>query len=963
MPIETPRKNNENMETTEILSNIKSHLDSLKREVESNSFDNSSKNFENIVDFLDRLDFIEWVDQVRKEIDSKQEVQQSDIDKIDSLLNWLSEEQINQLDTSKMQESYEVLSWTSSELDNLHSDIKSHKQELEKSIYDEVDDLWWFGGMIISKDMIDETISYIKSTSTEESSKNDWILSQVNWIVDKAKFWINMTLLSFVAPSVKGKIDQYKEIIGWDIPDEVPSDVDVWKEELSRQSEKFDEEKIEKLKEDFKDKTKEQLEQEFWVDMDDERFQRAFDRWYEDNDMKEHFQGKHDRFRKALDVEGDESFNFLLEPLATFWFLSKAWFDLILKLREEDLISFRDIWLSVVEKSWKMVVEYWTNALGLVTNGMNTVFGRMELDEFVDFVENRFEKFSGMEWASREAILWLLYRHWWIMHSILRNMGNVFGQLITAPIQVWDDIGRISNFWWHLFNSLERQINAWERLAWAYWDAGSALSWDWSLTRSFNEIQDNVRLYHSLSGASNYQDFIQRANTAGISNVDVVLRNMGFDDLPSPDDFTNYKRRLGTHLGWKFRSFGQQVQGTYWSFLGNVQARVPWTVKNEARRLWQHLQRYWELSEQIIDNDSVLYRLRRWMARWQRATLSMDMTDLNNSARFYLNSMDNIEDFTRDLRHIARSAPEMLGHFAWNIPLIVLWWELLNKLQDPETEGFSEIAKTIGYIFPFVWPALLVWEWFEFENWEFKSWGMAGTGVLLTGLDSYFVMRGVPRYGFLGSVWRQFIMPATQAWRFVSSLPRAGYDLYHFSKKSGKMVAQQWIRWMTREFLSTSAGRRLLTRWGLFWLIAVWGYMGIKNYFLDDDGNLIQEVKENLDDPEKLDEILQNPSKLDDVLDEMWDDMNKEEKEQAIKFAIIFRLWKDLTQIENESFNSFKVELIEKDWKKSFNYNLPYSWFGYEEEEESEEINKAINESVAVSDHIDDIQAYIESRS
>ncbi|UFX83094.1 hypothetical protein [Candidatus Absconditicoccus praedator] len=912
----------EEQERSEIIENIRRELDSIKQSIESSQEQDFSVR-EDILNFLDRFnqsfgDSVQQIEQIKHNIESKESLQIEDIHQINEFLSSLTQEQIDGLEDDRLAEAYNTLQDTSRELSNLAEDVSSSLDESRQQVQETAKGSGGIFGFVGG---------WVANKYTERINDGKSVNSGIWGVGLSVVGWFNSDLKDSIL-GYKDTKKTYRQAQG-ELPD-------------GDEAAEVTQEKIDEFKENFKSSVKEKLEEEFGVDVDDEKFERAFSRWQENHNFSEHISDKYDELHEAMYGEG--SFNTMGELFDTVLYGPRASIGLILELRKEGLISLRQIGFTTVEKSGRLVVQFGKNSAGLVSNGIETIFGEMEMDDFIDYVKQTYGSFEEMDGASREAILGMLYRHGGVVHTLFRGIGNAFGHLITAPIQVGDDISKLRNVSGHFMDSLSSQMEAWDRISTAFGDSGSALGADGELRSYFQRINTNVSLYHAISTASDYDDFIRRASSLGIDNVDEALRQIGTDELPSRSNFSEYKRSVGNRLGGWFNDFGNRVQSTYGGSLGNIQAYVPGSVNNEARRLGQFLNRYGNLSQKIIDNDSVVSRLRKWLYHTERSFQSAEMADINNSARFYLNSMDDIQDFTRDLRHIARTVPEMLGHFAGNIPLIMLGSELKNKLQDPESREFGEIMRTIGYVFPFIGPALLVGEGFSIKDGEINSWGMAGAGVFIAGVDMYFVVKDIPNHGLLRSVGRHFATPVTQASRFFASLPRASYDMYHFSRKTGRMVASRGVGSLLREAVETSSGRSFLRRGALAGALIAGGYYLVNEYF--DNDELPREVRDKMDDPEKMDE----------VIDELRTNFSKEEKKEAIKYAIVIRLGVDPSEINN---SSFEVDLEEDDGQISLRYKLPYSWFGYEDEDEADDIDESILSSQVVSDNVSDIVNYV----
>ena len=571
---------------------------------------------------------------------------------------------------------------------------------------------------------------------------------------------------------------------------------------------------------------------------------------------------------------------------------------------------------SFIWSRWKSFIQYWKSSVWLIWVWFSTVFGEMELDDFVEFAQQNFANIEWMDPENRAAILWILYRHGGLLSQVMSTVWKFTGYIATLPLQLWEDVGRFSTALWHATNNLDSQLKSWNQLSEAFW------AWEMfpaDVRNNFLNMSDSVKLSHALSKSNNIDDLNKLLPEWRTIWEKLNLNKLDIDT----SDFSRFKRELWWEIWFWYSRLWESIENINNWWQRTAAARVPWvyTQTNEFSQLANYLKRHWDLTRNYLSNPNTFAKIRQTFAKYTRAANSMEMVDRSESARFYLNSVEDVKWFARDVRYMARRAPELMWHLFWNLPLVFLWSEMYDSFQDAEdmsewvTAAFSDLL----YIFPMVGSFMLLKEWLSIEDWWFKDPTLAWTAILVAWVDSFFYFRSVPTYWVLWAAWRQMAMPAIQLWKFVGAMPWFTYDTYKFMDNSIRRVSSQWI-WASWKNFAANPPKWFKWRWwkvwaamAVAWILAWYAWISMAEW-----ESVPEDIKNSIDDPEALDDVIKNN----------WGDFNNEERQAVVKIAFLYRMgmWP-----EKFDENWFDV-ILSDDWTIE-DISVPSDWLWEEDSE------------------------------
>lgn len=881
--------NFEQLSNNDILLNIRSELNSLKSEL--HSFTIFPEKINTMLSFLDKLSHIDWISEIKDSIENSRMLSEVDIERIDYILRTLSQENIDNLDNTRMSESYDTLSTISEQLTRLERDILDPRVLARQKI-ENLPQVrgWWFIWNAVKSvlDNIDNKWNQDKSFFWKLKSVFSWV---------QYKFY--MIIIGFTSPVLRDAILEYERISS-----SQSSLVDGSNLHSSENQIDITEEKIDL----FKDQTISKLESDFWIVIDRDAFDRAFNSRRDKYDFNNHIRWRRNEFNLA--INWDWNFDTVWNLFGSLWFTSISIFSFINELNKEWVISYKEIWFNIIEQSWNTFIQYGKNSLSLLWNGNSVVFWKLSLEDFTKFVQENFTNLQNLNPENRAAILWILHRHGWLLSQIMKHVWQWLWYLVSLPFHIWEDVSRLSNLSSHLTNNLQKQLDWWNRLSLAFW-------WwnilDSNLVSRFSQIQDVTKISHALNRANSYDNLINiLRNQYWINNLSELSNRLWIQLPADTSDFNFFKRTFWTRIWNWFSIFWDNINDsfTWWQRLA---WNVPWiqNTAHEAQKLSTFLKRHWQLTQSYLSNDWVFARLWKYFAQWQRAINSMNMVDIHNSARFYLNSIDDVNWFARDVRYIARRSPELLGHIFWNVPLILMWPELANAISEWDNIRDSSInaLKTLSYLFPFVWPFMLFREWAQISQDWFESPALMWTAVVIAWIDTFFFVRWIPSNGIVWSFWRQFAMPFIQLRNFIAATPWIVYDFYKFTWNTITRVSRWWSSALaSRSFIPRTRGRAIflaaVISASIYWLAQA------RDKFADTD---LSEIFDQLSTLEWQD--------FDKLFLENWWELNQNEKDELLRFTTSLQLnelwfsFQDISHIlvENSSIRIYSNIFLSMD--------------------------------------------------
>ena len=558
---------------------------------------------------------------------------------------------------------------------------------------------------------------------------------------------------------------------------------------------------------------------------------------------------------KFIKIQNEEEF--LLKDLfwPTFeWIINST--SLLIGLLTKQIIPISAFWLEFAE-AWTEVIKISASAMW-VSKVIN-------IEMFNKSIENLNE-------TEKALMIWLLYRKWWLFLSIIWSISESISRIWIESLTN-TQVKTTNLLSASLSNNYNKQIENFEKIAKSLWWYKKQWTILKEAQRNLNKIKENYKILNILEQSKwNTTNAIKLLKEAKITNL--PDSNLPFDDFVKA--FKNSTSSVLTDL---FSKWSMTSSLWFWAEadLFRLNKKLE-TISKAQRKMFE-----WNF---ITKN---IWKLRELMNIWEVSRLWDRMV-------LHFESIDKAKQWVSKLNILANKFPDIIKWTLDKLPIIAVTWIAANS----DKPFFEEFKKELKYLFPIVWPIMLVSNsGINWKDWKPKVVNAVDAWIwwaLLT-VDWLFLMKELGKNWVRG--WLSYIIkPITDIYSLWKWTAEWAYSIWK--------VAVNWksFSWILKQSISKTKfikKPKLRTIAILIWLWYLW----LEAAFAEDNLELIFWKDWKMDKKQLKAEI----SKLSD-----------KDKEICLKYLIIESHWEN--NIKNVTFNikNNKLSIV------SNNDNIRWDW-------------------------------------
>jgi len=513
----------------------------------------------------------------------------------------------------------------------------------------------------------------------------------------------------------------------------------------------------------------------------------------------------------------------------------------MLWLISENIISITDIGMTFVN-AWMDVIK-----ISLSTLWLNEI---IKIDDF-------YKNLDKLNEEQKAILLALLYRKWGIFLSILWNLSATTSKIVLEtilPTNSWVDwikLVKDSLIHWNL-----KQVENFEKIE-------KALSWTKVETNGSKILKEALINLKEVKRNFILLDFLEKSHW-DTNKFYSLLENFEKTNWINfnLEKFNNFEE-LQKWLAKKVKiDFATNFEKTFrWA----KNKYIWFGVESAIQEFNKNLEKITEAQARIAlwkFNLNVFKKLSESINIWK-------VSKLWDSLLFELRSPEDGKAFFKQLNELAKKSPELLKWIFNKLPIIAIAGLSLNS----QEWFFKSIENEMKYLFSFLWPALILWEWWvDWSSFPPKIISPEKTAIAwaLFTMDWYF---------FLKEKW------AINKFKYLIKPISDIYDIWKWTvntwQKLYKTLKILWPRQAVTEsweIITKTLKRVKNIKWPAFvkalWLFTIWIITTTEFAFADDNENIFKDyTKENweLD----VDKLMKEKDKL-----------TSEQKEEIIKLVI-----------------------------------------------------------------------------
>lgn len=526
----------------------------------------------------------------------------------------------------------------------------------------------------------------------------------------------------------------------------------------------------------------------------------------------------------------------------TFWFS--------IKLITSWIIPASAIWLDFA-KSW---AEIASNAVELSVWAL-WIKEHVNVDTFQKSIEN-------LNPDEKALLLALLYRKWWLFLSI------VWSALAITSRMAIEWVTNTSVKSWEAYKSsitkdFSKQASQFEKIASSLWQA----KWE---TKDAMNILESAKSNLEIVRKNYLSLEILRKHSDNVDEAIKELQSHSIEVKWNPKNIDELKKALSTNFN---QVFNEKI--SKWNFYN----KFWFWAKADLYELNQKLENIAKYQKAVFD----------WNLWWKALYKTRELLQIPQVSRlwdrlaFHFNSVDEVKSFWRRMSVMFQQSPELIKWIFDKLPIFVVAWIAANS----DKPFFQEIQKEFLYLFPIIWPVLLLWEsWLNWKDWlKVENALEAWIWWTLLAIDWVFLTKELMT-NWAWWAWRYLVKPVTDIysmWKWTAKFWYESYKLAQAAKYSdifkNAVEKTKALKWRTRAVVLAG----LIVWWWVSYAFA-WDNSEMKE-FVWKDWNI---------DNEKLKKEVANMS--------IW------EKEELIKLLFHIEMWEKLTK--NIDFNIKDSKLV-----------------------------------------------------
>lgn len=900
----------ENLDAKVVFQDTKKSLETLKQNIFSQTDELKKKEQEqHLSKYIDHLLWFsvlsqhdkKLLNQLKQNLLAKTSLQETDLESVITIVSHLEQkaETLDEIDQERVKELQTTLSQHKASLDILKKGVAAVAPTLEEA-----------------KKKAFETMK----KDLEKHRWSSWLAQPVyDYLMDKhvhkksvSKFkeWligtVGLTVVGwFVGKDLKNLISNIDNLKVEDIIEKTEDKID----ELGKTVTDWTDKEIEIYHNKMENSLFNFFEKKFGKKFDKDKFKKTFEEWSKERDPKTYIKQTTEDIKNARQWEW--SFDTLWEIFSLVVMPAKSIFDLLIRMKNEWLISWKDIIVDwVLMPSWKAVLNVGIWSVWLFANTMKTVFASMSVEELTEYIKEHNEK---LDVESKMALWWLLYRRGWWFWNLAGHVGNLAGEWLSLLFtqRTWGDIWKISAYLqWGVMGNIQKEIKVFDQLEKSLVWTGvfkeiKTISWASVLDDIMGTMKKNLMIF----------DIMQNNKT--FSSIESALQKQWLDDVVKEfknsihwwKDVSKINTVAGNIIETSMNKsliIAEDSFGT-WKKLFGKHMKFPWSKFPYEMDLITKMRDFSKLQGKMLQSDAIFNDVKNLYRNFSKGKKLVWLVEYGDEVKFALNNVDDAKKFFDNIRTIWRHSPEILKTlFKW-FPLIMMGREVMDKLSDENNKDttMDVIKDWLFYLTPIVGPIKLIQEWITIENWSFKSLTSAGIGIWLVTVDSFFFVKAATKGGISGAV-KFMTSPVLDSISFMKSVGKWTYMTFKMMADGIRVIkagetAKLWVEAL--KFLKWSwlklAWITLLCYLWYVWLNELFDWPS-------------KEEKEQLAKIQWL-----NKEELEAQIEKDWRNLDDNQKAALIKFATAQRMSINMDDVESKkSWNQISLR-----FKSLVNYN------------------------------------------
>lgn len=872
--------NTENLDAKIVFQDTKKSLETLKQNIFSSTDELKKKQQEqHLSQYIDRLLWFSvlsqhdktFLNQLKQNILSKTSLQEADLESIITIVSHLEQkaEHLDEVDQEKVKE--------------LHDTLSQHKKSLDLLKK-------WVAAVTPTLDEAKKKAFETMKIDLEKHRWSSWLAQPVyDYLVDKH---INKKPVSKFKEFLIGTVGL--TVVGWfvgkDLKDLI-SNIDTLKVEdiignpiISNAVEnviEYTEENIDIAKERFKPLLKNFVKKNTGKELTDEQMNRIMtklDVWIAFKDSASEMQ---DVFKYLLTHNPDAadaniasaSFSVISFP---FTFSAK----IFSVLKEEEIIWYEDIWLTVVNG----MVEYGLKWFQLFWAGLWWVMGRIPFDQIKDKMATIYEK-------NNETANYLLFA------LMYRSTNSIFFKAISnttayiAKMALWplvessDDINSLKIIQDGYKSNIDETLKHLQKMQKVLPSAQADLIGDYikhfNSTIAVLEESNNInKIVSSLKDWPNLIDDLKKAyrNKYGIDLPQDILKEITNKKALTKSDL--FRKVLAPHIkntATASRNYLNNPSFFYKAKLvfgkSPIQSLQKMNILDDATK---QLDDVIHNFGNVVNNkgSSILTKGLLWGARSKMNLVNagFNMAESVDRWVFAFDTIDDMKKFIDYSKTIAKTTPEALKFLIGKSPIFLIWGMALAK-DWTMPEKVKELGKWLLGLVPIIWPSFLIFDSMKVSD---INWTQASIGGALFITDAIYWVRNINKIWFMKSIFRGLARPIIDIGEILKAAYKSWVTVTKRVNGMATVMKTEWLLWFWKTFFAELLTlRRAAKLWVVAGLIYGW-YCGV-DYVLDN-------IKDK-DIQDMVEKYKDNDQWLNNYLQKEWPTYDRETKQTLLAYS------------------------------------------------------------------------------
>ena len=710
-------QNLENLNKNDLIKEFKKDIDFLKNQVEKKEngetlsidvesyeqglYEGISWLENNIKDSNDKIKFLEIKGVL---LDKNKQISSEQLRWLWEIFIKLEQTDLEQNDLDNLRNSIETLRKSKSKLNALRQSVSwnlTPEQEKIKEVKEKVkkykdklidfstEHSIWTKALILLLPAKLAVLFKPKEKTQSDTTENNWALW---WALGQIKdlFWkmewfaaqIATVFFSWFAP--KEMIKLLAEIKS-DFADVDPKLLDKFKWEFSSVTEKFKNYSPEKLKDSvelienrLRTIIPKAVKKINWKDIPEDKLNDIIDKI----NVKEFFKNDTQEMEKLVKYFKDGEENGANYVKAWFEWITlpfKLFIRIFSVLKKEDCISYTDLWVHFLKKTWEIFMgTFW-----LMGSGVSYLTWKIDGKNFEQSLKDVFAESPD---EAKEIFAIMLYRHWWLVFSTLWAISNYVWKYVIYTSSGETSFTKTILSWlrWNV-DEYVRVLKKFSNIA-DFWELKSLSQLVEKILNELDEANNIVKLLWENKGISGNK-FIKMYEKKFWKKPTILwdIKGLTYDKLQS-----EIASKISNIWGWLDRDISA-LKSMWWKYFKWINSSS--YLLDDLSKNIKHTSSY--LSN-VVKNDNIFNKARSQLKKLWLTKNMMEIDPLYDKLVFKFNSPENAKDFFSNLAKLSKQSPELLNFIFDKTPLFLVAW-----LSAAKGDTLKEFWEQLLYLVPF----------------------------------------------------------------------------------------------------------------------------------------------------------------------------------------------------------------------------------------------------------------------